>query len=151
MKRSRVYVAHAQSLVWVALLIATLVGVSIAIELVLIDLIHGNPHRTKANAVLMMVLYPPIIGVAAIVGAFLTFALPQCFQAIVSDVLVHRLGRRGQFGILLVLPLTATLAWYCYDYLTPTDVNLGINVGADWTPYQHGLTLKRHLTMLIVQ
>jgi hypothetical protein len=151
MKKSEIYVVYAQCLVWVALVAAVAVGVSMVVELVFVDFVHGNPHRSQANAVFMMVAYPPILGVIAIIGSFLIFAVPQCFQAIVSDVLVRRLGRRGQFGILLALPLTATLAWYCYDYLTPSDINLGINVGADWTPYQHGLTVMRYLTTLMFQ
>jgi hypothetical protein len=151
MKRRDVYVAYTQSLILVVVLIAVVMGVSIVVELVFVDFIHGNPHRTKANAVLMIMLYPPIVGLVAILGSFVVFTLPQCFQAIMSDVLARRLGRKGQFWILLALPLTVTLAWYCYDYLPPTVPNLGINVGADWPPYQHGLTLRRYLTMLIIQ
>ena len=54
-------------------------------------------------------------------------------------------------GVLLALPLTAVLAWYCYDYLTPKDFNLGINESPDWVPYQHGLTLQRYLIMFAIQ
>jgi hypothetical protein len=43
------------------------------------------------------------------------------------DVLVRRFDRRGLFGVLLALPLTAGLAWYSFDCLTPTGLNLGIN------------------------
>jgi hypothetical protein len=151
MKKSEVYVTYAQCLLWVVLMAAVAVGVSLVVMLVFVDFVHGNPHRSQANAVFMMVAVPPIFGVIAIIGSFLIFTVPQCFQAIVSDVLVRRLGRRGQFGILILLPLTAILAWYCYDYFTPSDVNLGINAGPDWAPYQHGLTEMRYLTMLIFQ
>jgi hypothetical protein len=68
-----------------------------------------------------------------------------------TDILVRRSGRRGLFGVLLALPITAVLAWYSYDYITPTDVNLGINAGPDWTPYRHGLTLQRYVMMLALQ
>jgi hypothetical protein len=151
MKRGATFVSYSQSLLWIALLMAVVVCVAIIVELVFVDFIHGNPHRTKANALLRMLYTPPILAIVAIVGSFLVFTLPQCFQAIVADVLVRRFGRRSQFGILLALPLTAALAWYCYDYLTPTDFNLAINLPEDWTPYQHGLTLSRYLTMLKVQ
>jgi hypothetical protein len=110
-----------------------------------VDFIHGNPHKTKANAMQMMVLYPPIMGFIAVIGSLLVFALPQCFQAVVSDALIRRLGRRGQFGILLALPITATLAWYCYDYLTPTDVNLGINAAPDWMPWPELAALSNNV------
>jgi hypothetical protein len=151
MKRSAVYISYAQSIQWVALFMAVFFGVAIIVMLIFVDFIHENAHRTKADAMLMMVLYPPLIGAIAIIGSFLVFALPQCFQAMVTNILVRRFGRRAQFGVLLAFPLTAVLAWYCYDYLTPTDVNLGINVGPDWTPYQHGLTIQRYLAILAVQ
>jgi hypothetical protein len=51
----------------------------------------------------------------------------------------------------LALPLTAVLTWYCYDYLTPSDLNLGINVGPDWTPYQHGISSSRYIGALKFQ
>jgi len=107
-----VYGAYAQSLAWVTLLIAVIVGITTIVSIVGVDFVHGNPHRTKVNALLMAVLFPPLFGFVSIMGSFLTFAVPQCFQALVSDVLVRLLGRRGQFGILLASPLTAALAWY---------------------------------------
>jgi hypothetical protein len=146
-----VYGAYAQSLAWVMLLTAIIVGVSTVVSILGFDFFHGNSHRTYANAVLTAVLFPLLFGFVSLIGSFLTFAAPQCFQALVSDVLVRLLGLRAQFCILLALPLTAGLAWYCYDYLTPSDVQLGINAGADWTPHQHGLTMNRYLTMLVVQ
>jgi hypothetical protein len=103
------------------------VGVAIIIEPVFGDFVHGNPHRTRGNAIEMMLLFPPLIGFIAIIGTFLVFVRPQCFRAILTDVLVCRFNRRGLFGVLLALPLTAGLAWYSFDYLTPTDLNLGIN------------------------
>jgi hypothetical protein len=151
MKRNAIYISYAKSLLWVALLMAIFAGVALIVELIFVDFIHGNPHRPKANALQMMLYFPPILGYIAIVVSFLVFTLPQCFQAVLTDILVYRFGRRAQFAALLVLPLTAILTWYCYDYLTPTDFNFGINEGPDWTPYQHGLTLRRYLTMLAVQ
>jgi hypothetical protein len=150
-KTREINAAYAQSFCWVSLLVAFAVQVAIVVELVFVDFIHGNPHRPKTNALLMMATFPAILGIVAIIGTFLTFTLPQCFQAILSHLFERQVGRRGQFGVLLALPLTAALAWYCYDYLTPTDVNLGINTDADWIPYQHGLTVKRYLVMLMIQ
>jgi len=92
--------------------VAPIVGVTTIVSIVGVHFVHGNPHRTKANALLMAVLFPPLFGFVSIMGSFLTFAVPQCFQALVSDVLVRLLGRRGQFGILLASPRTAALAWY---------------------------------------
>lgn len=151
MKSSATYISHAQSLLWIAILMAVICDVSIIVELVFVDFIHGNPHRTKVNAMLMMGLFPLAFAVIAMIGTFLVFTLPQLFQATVADVLVSRFASGAQLGVLLALPLTAILAWYSYDYLTPTDFNLGINVGADWMPYQHGLTMPRYLAMLTIQ
>jgi hypothetical protein len=151
MNRSAIYISYVRSLLWIALLMAIAVGLAIIVMTVFVDFVHGNSHRTKANAIFMIMFFPVILGIVTIVGSLLVFALPQCFQAVVTDVLVSRFGRVAQFGVLLALPLTATVAWYCYDYLTPTDFNLGINVGDDWTPYHHGLTLRRYLAMLVIQ
>jgi hypothetical protein len=144
-KSEELRVAWAQSFGWILLLIAGVVEIA-----VLTIFIRGTPHGGDADALPAMVLIPLILGVASVIGAFLTFALPQFFQALVSDILVRLLGRPGQFGILATLPVTALLSWYCWDYLVPS-FQLGINEGADWAPYQHGLTLTRYLTMLTVQ
>jgi hypothetical protein len=151
MKRSAIYVAYMQSLLWLAFFIAVFFGISIIVELVFVDFIRGNPNRTKENALSMMAFYPLLLGIIAIIGSFLVFTVPQFFQAVVTDGLVSLFGCRARLGVLLVLPLTAILAWYCYDYLTPTHFNLGINASPDWTPYQHGLTMQRYVTMLAIQ
>lgn len=143
--------AYAQSLVWLAILAAVTAGVSNIVELVFIDFIHGNPHRTQGNAITMMVTFTPLLGMVALIGVLLVLTLPQCFQATVSGALVRRFGSRAQAGVLLALPITAAMAWYCYDYLTPSDVGLAINEGPDWEPYQHGLTLARYTEALAFQ
>jgi hypothetical protein len=148
------YASFARSLLWVAVLMAVAVGASVVVDSGFNDFVYDNPDRTQANATEMMLFVPLLFGfiaVIAVIGTFLVFTLPQCFQAILTDVLLRHFNRRGLFGLLLALPVTAGLAWYCYDYLTPTDFTLGINEGPDWTPYQHGLTLRRYLTMFAVQ
>ncbi len=47
--------------------------------------------------------------------------------------------------------MTAILTWYSYDYLTPTDFNLGINTGPDWAPFEHGLSPLRFMSSLAGQ
>jgi hypothetical protein len=61
---------------------------------------------------------------------------------------LKRFGSRGLYGLAAVVPLAAVLSWYCYDYLTPSNFNLGINIE---TLYEHGLTLNRYLTMFGIQ
>ena len=146
-----IHAMYAQSLAWLTVLAAIICGVANITSLVLIDFVHGNPHRTLENAIVMIVLFTPVFGVIAAVGTVIVFALPQCFQALVSGALVRRFGDKAQLAILLVLPMTAVITWYSYDYLTPSDLNLGINVGPDWRPYQHGLTAARYLSTLVCQ
>ena len=117
----------------------------------MLDFVHGNPHRPQANAVFMMAVYTPIFGIVAVIGTFLVFTLPQFFQAALIVTLGRIFGDRARFAALLALPLTAILTWYSYDYLTPTDVNLGINAGPDWTPFKHGLSVSRFMSSLAVQ
>jgi|HubBroStandDraft_6_1064221.scaffolds.fasta_scaffold705432_1 hypothetical protein len=151
MNTAGTYTSYAKSLLWVALLMAVVVVVQLVVELVFVDFVHGNPHRSLADTIEMMMLIPPISGLVAIIGTFLVFTAPQCFQAILTDILIRQYGRRALFLVIVTLPATAVLTWYCYDYLTPTDINLGINAGPDWTPYQHGLTLRRYQMTLAVQ
>jgi len=151
MSKSAVNISYAQSLLWVALFMAVMCGVINIVHLLFVDFVHGNPHRTQGNALSMMVEFTLILGVIAVIGTFLVFALPQFFQAALIGALGQIFGDRAQFAALLALPLTAVITWYCYDYLTPTDFNLGINVDPDWTPFKHGLSVSRYITTLIIQ
>jgi heme/copper-type cytochrome/quinol oxidase subunit 4 len=151
MGKASVSISYAQSLVWVALFMALACGVMNIVELVFVDFIHGNPNRTQENAKEMMVLFTPLFSITGMIGAILVFTLPQFFQAELIRILDPLFGGRARFAVLAALPLTAVLTWYCYDYLTPTDLNLGINTGADWTPYQHGLSIPRYMRTLAVQ
>lgn len=151
MKTDGVYSSYARSLLWVALAMAVAVGLSMIVEVIFVDFVHGNPHRPQSNAIVMMLYMPPLLGVIAAICTFLVFSLPQYFQAFVTSILMRKFYRRSIFGVLLSLPLTVALAWYCYEYFTPTDFNLGINAGPDWEPYKHGITLQRYLIMFVFQ
>jgi hypothetical protein len=142
---------YAKSLAWLAILAAVIVGIQNIVGLVLIDFIHGNPHRTQGNAIFMMIVYTPLLRLGALAGVLLVFTLPQYFQATISSALGGRLGSRAQAGVWVALPVTAALTWYCYDYLIPSNVGLAINEWPDWKPYQHGLTLARYGAALAFQ
>lgn len=148
MQANATYAAYLRSPLWIAFLFAVSFGISIVVTTVLVDFIHGNPHRTIANTIAIMLTFPPLMGIIIIIGFFLVFAIPQCFQAMTTNVLTDTFGRRGRFGVLLALPTTTILAWYSYDYLTP---NFGMLESLDGAPYQHGLTLLRFLAMLAIQ
>jgi hypothetical protein len=139
---------YARSLAWLTVLAAIICGVSIILSNVLIDFVHGNPHRTRENTVEMIIMFPPLFGLIAVIGTVIVFALPQCFQALVSGALVRRFGGHSQAAVLLVLPLTAVITWYCFDYLVP---DLGIYEGPDGQRYRHGLTAARYLATLACQ
>jgi hypothetical protein len=126
-------------------------GVMEISELWFIDFVHGNPHRTQENAKEMMVVNTPIFGFAGMIGALLVFTLPQFLQAELIRILDQIFGSRARFAALAALPLTAVLTWYCYDYLTPTDISRGVNTGTDWIPYQHGLSISRYIKTLAIQ
>jgi hypothetical protein len=143
------FACYAKSLLWVSLFLAASFATTLIVETTFVDFVYGNPHRTQANALLMIPIILPVIGIFSLIGSFLVFAVPQTFQAILIDLLVSRFSTKADMGVLLALPLTSLLTWYCYDYLTPSDFNLGIN--SDSSPYRHGLTIPRYLTALSFQ
>jgi hypothetical protein len=151
MSRGAVNIAYTQSLFWIALLTAFVVCLSFDFHLVFFDLIHGNPNRPLDNVLLMMTVQAALFGFITVIGALLVFTVPQIFQAVLVNLCNRIWGSRGRFAALVALPFTAILTWYCYDYLTPSDFNLGINEGADWTPYQHGISTSRYLGALSFQ
>ena len=151
MRSNAIYAAYAQSLEWLAVLAAIVVAVSNIVALMLVDFVHDNPNRMWENAIGMMVLFTPLFGMITVVGTLLVFTLPQCFQAVVSSGLVRRFGSQAHMGVLLVLPVTAVITWYCYDYLIAPFFSLGLNEGPDWRPYQHGMTATRYLGVLAFQ
>jgi hypothetical protein len=81
-----IVVSYMQSLLWIALFMALMRAEANIVELLFIDFMHGNPHRTQDNAIFMMKSYTPWEGAFALIGTFLVFALPQFFQA---DVVVR--------------------------------------------------------------
>jgi hypothetical protein len=151
MDRSIVKAAYAQSLLWIALFVALAFGISTIVELILVDFVHGNPNRTYSNAAFMMFAYPPLIGVLSTIVVFIVFTLPQCIQALATYILIPRFGRVAYVVVLFLVPAVAVITRYCYDYLTPSDMELAINAGPDWEPYKHGITLQRYLSALARQ
>jgi hypothetical protein len=128
-------ISYLQSLLWVALIIAVMLGASINVELVFFDFIHGNPHRTQSDAFAIMETFPPLFAVIAAIGTLLVFGPSQVFQARLVGILERKLVGRARFAVLLALPVTAVLTWYCYDYLTWTITD----------GYKHGISLVRYL------
>ena len=146
-----VKVCYTLCLLWLSLIFSVIAIMSNITELVFVDFVHGNPHRPKSNAVEMMWLFSIIFGIISIVGCFLVFSLPQIAQAVLHSKAKQLPRPLSYLSILLAIPLFSVITWYCWEYLTPTDFNLGINEGPDWRPYQHGITIQRYLSALAFQ
>jgi len=142
---------YAASLAWIAGLVAIAIVTTSLVKLVFVDFVHGNPHRTRENVIEMLVISPPLFCLLAVIGVTLVFGPSQWFQALAFRALANRFGSKAEFFMLLVWPVAAVITWYSFDYLTPSNFNLGINVGPDWTPYQHGLTIHRYWAAVAAQ
>ena len=140
-----------ESLFWIAILVATSLSICVMVSVIMVDFVHGNPNRSKSNAGLMIFLFSVIIFIVAPIAIFIVFSLSQMIQGLVMRALYPTLGRYAYILVGLTVPLISIVTWYCYDYLTPTDFNLGINEGADWQPYQHGMSSSRYLAAFIGQ
>ena len=143
--------SYALSFLWVALFAAVTVGAMCIAHLGFVHIMRDNPSQTRENVIGMLLTIAAMISVITALGSFLVFALPQVFQAVLVTVLHRRFGDRARLAPFPALPLTAVLTWYCYDYLTPSDINLGINTGPEWMPYQHGISIARYLGALMFQ
>jgi hypothetical protein len=148
MNKRIIIVSYAQSLLWVALFMALIGAEANVVELLLIDFVHGNPHRTQENALFMMKAYTPLFGVIAIIETCLVFALPQFFQAELIGGVRRIFGDRARFAALASLPLTALLTWYSYDYLTPSNICFAGNC---MEAYHHGISVTRYLAAVLIQ
>jgi len=144
---------YARSLAWLTLLAAVAVGSQIVFVMV-IGFVQGNAHLTlkyTADAVGTVMVIAPLFGLIAAVDTVIVFTLPQSFQALVSGVLEAWFGGRAQVAVLMVLPMTAVITWYAFDFLMPSYTPLAITYAPDWQPYQHGLTPARYLAALAYQ
>jgi uncharacterized membrane protein (DUF485 family) len=139
------------SLSLVAVYISAAIGVAFISEFIVTDFIHHNPSRPQSNAIFMMEVYIPIICLIAFIGTFLVFTVPQYLHGSLTGILLSKYGSKGFLFAIAAIPLAALLAWYGYDYLTPTDFGLGISFGPDWVPYKHGVTLERYFKTLLFQ
>jgi hypothetical protein len=149
MSQSATYKSYLQSLLWLALSAALAAGVANVAQLIIIDFIHGNPNRPISNAVTMMWSFTFIFGIISAFGILLVFSISQLLQAAAAKITE---GWHYQSLIIIAsIPLVSIITWYCWEYLTPTDFNLGINEGADWQPYQHGITFWRYRDTLCWQ
>jgi len=138
--RRAIVVSYMQSLLWIALFVALTTSVALIAELIFFDLIHGNPHRTLRGVIAMAVFQTPLIAGIVTIESFMVFTLPQLFQVAAIVALNQMLGSRARLIVPVLLPITAVLTWYCYDYLTPSI-----------PPYEHGISGLGYLAALASQ
>ena len=143
--------SHFRSLLWVAVTVAFAAFSLLATETIKIDFLNINPHRSQSHAASLPFIFGFVFLIITTILTAITFSLSQITQAITGRISIQQFGERGFYIVAAATPLMAILSWYCYDYLTPSDFNLGINEGANWVPYQHGLTIQRYLVMLGLQ
>ena len=60
--------SYAHSFLWVVLFITLMFGSMTNAELVFLDIVHGNPNRTRDDVLSMMAWQTPIVGVIAATG-----------------------------------------------------------------------------------
>jgi len=115
------------------------------VELILVDFVHGNPHRSQSNAIAMMLFLNPIIGAIIAIWTLVVFGPSQAFQAVAMPMLVRVCRIGPECGALLLLPAAAAVTWYCFDYLTPRDIGFPGSSDPEWEPWRHGITAGRYL------
>ena len=150
MKRNGVLLSYVVSLLWVIFLVAAVIVIGFVAGSVVREFTHKDPIDALWDSVKYLPVTMSISLLVAGIATSLVFPVPQAFEAFLAGELAQRLGGKAHFLVLLAVPLTAVLTWYCYDYFLP-EISLGIYDGPDWVPYQHGLTTERYLKALAVQ
>lgn len=147
MSERAIYLSYAQSFIFVALFLALARAEANVVQLLLLDFMGVNPLETQ-HAMSTMKIDTLAFAIVDIVGVFLVFAPPQLFQVVLTSVLESPLGDEARFTPLMILPVTAVLTWYCYDYLTPSNLCFAGNC---MPVYEHGISAERYLAILLVQ
>ncbi len=95
-------------MLWAALWAAVVAETSIIVSLWVIDFVHGNPNRTQANALEMMLMSIPFFAIVAVIGIVLVFGVSQFLQAVALGAFVRRFQMRLGVVALLTLPAAAS-------------------------------------------
>jgi len=139
---------HARAFAWLILMIGTLLVTMTGVQGVLVHFFLGNPNKIQQQALLLAISLTFDFLIATL-GLFLVAGASQTVVAVVATLLARHFGRRTQARALLTIPAVAILTWYCFDYLTPS--NMVLIPGPDFVPYQHGLTLSRYAKITAFQ
>jgi hypothetical protein len=148
MMSTRAVTPYMQSFLWITFLFVVIQTIQFNVEILFVDFIHGNPHRPLSNALSMMEIDTPIFAIVDVIGCLLVLALSQCLQAALIHIFQPAYGCGARYVVFPALPVTAVVTWYCYDYLTPSNVCFG---GCDMPLYEHGISISRYLKALAFQ
>jgi hypothetical protein len=138
-------------MLWLALIVTVYGVTTMAADVVVVDLLNVNPNRTLLHAISLPVIFSPIVFVTSLIVLLVAFSASLLIQGILMVILVRKLNWSAFYYVMLTVPLLAVLSWHCYDYLLPSDLNLGINEGEDWVSYQHGMSGNRYLKSTLAQ
>jgi hypothetical protein len=140
-----------RSLLFVAIYISMTLSVANVSESIIIDFISHKFIINQSNAVWIMLFGTVLAFLIAFIGTFIVFTVPQYLHGTLTGILYAKYGPRGLFFAIAAIPMAALLAWYCYDYLTPSDFGRGTSFRTGWVPYKHGITLERYFKTLLIQ
>jgi hypothetical protein len=139
---------HARSFAWLMLIIGTFLGTLTVVQNILVHFVFGNPTKVQQQALTLAILLTFDFQVATL-GLFLIAGASQFVIAATASLLARSYGRRTQALALLAVPVVAVLTWYCFDYLTPS--NMALIPGPDYVAYEHGLTPSRYVKIAAFQ
>ena len=132
---------HARSFAWLMLIVGTFLATLTVVQDILVHFVFGNPTKIQQQASMLAILLTFDFLIATL-GLFLIAGASQFVVAATASLLARSYSRRTQAFALLAVPAVAVLTWYCFDYLTPS--NMVLIPGPDYVAYEHGLTPSRY-------
>jgi hypothetical protein len=144
-------ISYGQSLLWIALFMAIASVVLVLVEFVFFELRYGSPGPTFNDLVPALAVFLPVAAIFAVIAVLQILTLPQLFQASAISLLKRSFGDRARYAVLLLLPLTAAITWWCYDYLIPPNLNPSTTLGPDWLPPSKGILISHYQAAFLFQ
>ena len=143
---------HAISgVIFISLLFALSASTKYITELVIVDFVNINNSRTLSLTFETALVSVPFFSIIYVICTFIVFSIPLFLQNMLLNFIKTKINTNNIYIIIATTPLISIITWYCYDYLTPTDVNLGFNVGQEYKVFEHGITPIRYLEALTYQ
>ncbi len=151
MSKNSAAISYGQSLLWISLFAAIASVAIVFVEFAFFELRYGSPGPTFKDLLLALAVFLPFTAVLAILGVLEILALPQLFQVAAVSLLKRPFGERARFAVLPLLPLTACITWWCYDYLIPPNLNPTTALGPNWFPPTKGMLVSHYQAAFLFQ